>query len=220
MLPRPGQCLATASGELGHHSHGPGSHLDTWWYSWHSQFYPSSSSIPDFKQLPGDILRSFHPEILPSFHRRIHLTPGTFCLSSDVIQKIIGGCYILNKLWTTKRGIKGRRIEEKRGRLAGEHGKAFSLITVGLKEGRYKTSLGPHCKQPVCLDKKFRIYPKCHDFQQESTSTVTATKRHWSPGVKTILRGQRLKGQGQEDHLHQDRTKSALLISMPLLLSR
>lgn len=143
-------------------------------------------------------LRSFHPEILSSFHRRIPLTPGTFSLSSDVIQKIIGGCYILNKLWTTKRGIKGRRIEEKRGRLAGEHGKAFSLITVGLKEGRYKTSLGPHCKQPVCLDKKFRIYPKCHDFQQESTSTVTATKRHWSPGVKTILRGQRLKGRDRK----------------------
>lgn len=101
--------------------------------------------------------------------------------------KLIGCNYILHKLWTAKRGIKGRRIEEKRGRLTGENCKEFSLIIVGLKVGSYiRLHLGPHCKQPVCLDKKFRIYPKCHDFQQESTSTIGATRRHSSSGVKTI----------------------------------
>lgn len=85
MLPWRGQCLATASGELGHRSQGPGSHLDTWGHSWHPQFYQSSSSIPDLKQLPWDFLRSFHPGW--SFHRCIHSIPGTFYLSYDVTHK-------------------------------------------------------------------------------------------------------------------------------------
>lgn len=37
--------------------------------------------------------------------------------------------------------------------------------------------------------------------------------------VSSEITGQSLKGQEQEDHLHQDRIKSALLISMPFLLN-
>lgn len=86
-----------------------------------------------------------------------------------------------------REGQGGGTRGEKRGRLTRKN-REFNLIIVGLELRRKLQDLswGHIVNTPVCLAKEFRLYPKSHDFQQESTSTRRDIRGNESSGVETI----------------------------------